>query len=71
MFEQTFKNIDALEAQLAGKTYLHSIDAPYRWEAWAAPKTPDGTLDHSAAMTGDESAVFAPGANEGGSLGPL
>ena len=61
----------ALEARLEGKTYLHSIDAPYRWEAWSAPKTHDDQLDHHAVMTGDESAVFAPGAKEGGSLGPL
>ena len=54
------KYLDALEhdkemeAALEGKSYSHIIDAPHRWEAWAAPKTPDGRLDHNAAMTGDD-----------------
>ena len=26
----------------------------FRWDRWAAPKTPDGRLDHNAAMTGDD-----------------
>jgi type I restriction enzyme M protein len=51
----------AMEAQLEGKTYRHIIDAPYRWEAWAAPKAPDGTLDHNAAMTGDDLRDFVNG----------
>ncbi len=28
----------ALEAELDGKQYTHIIDAPYRWQSWAAPK---------------------------------
>jgi type I restriction enzyme M protein len=44
----------AMEAALEGKTYSFILDAPYRWESWAAPKTADGRLDHSAAMTGDD-----------------
>lgn len=44
----------AAEAELEGKTYAFILAEPYRWEAWAAPKTPDGKLDHNAAMTGDD-----------------
>jgi type I restriction enzyme M protein len=51
----------AMEAELEGKTYSHIIDAPHRWEAWAAPKTPDGKLDHNAAMTGDDLRDFVNG----------
>jgi type I restriction enzyme M protein len=61
------KYLDALEADkateaaLEGKTYSFILDAPYRWEAWAAPKTKDGKLDHNAAMTGDDLHVFVNG----------
>ncbi len=54
------KYLDALEgdkaseAALEGKRYSFILDEAYRWEAWAAPKTPDGKLDHNAAMTGDD-----------------
>jgi len=44
----------ALEAELEGKRYQPIIDADHRWEAWAAPRTPDGRLDHNAALTGDD-----------------
>ena len=44
----------AMEAALEGKTYSRLIDAAYGWEAWAAPKTADGSFDHNAAMTGDD-----------------
>ena len=44
----------ALEAELIGKTYSFIIDKPYRWESWAAPKGPDGKLDHNSALTGDD-----------------
>ena len=44
----------AAEAALEGKPYSFILDDSYRWEAWAAPKTPDGKLDHNAAMTGDD-----------------
>lgn len=89
MFEQAFKNIDAIlrkesgctteldyteqtswllflkyldaleqdkadEAKLEGKKYGFILEAPYRWENWAAPKGKDGKLDHNAAMTGDD-----------------
>jgi type I restriction enzyme M protein len=48
----------AAEAELVGKRYDNIIDAEYRWEAWAAPKTPDGKLDHNTAMTGDDLCDF-------------
>ncbi len=61
------KYLDALEvdksseAELEGKRYSFIIDAPYRWEAWAAPKTAAGRLDHNAAMTGDDLRDFVNG----------
>ena len=44
----------ATEAGLEGRQYAYILDAPYRWEIWAAPKTPDGKPDHNAALTGDD-----------------
>ena len=44
----------ATEAALEGKKYSFILDAPFRWESWAAPKTADGKLDHNNAMTGDD-----------------
>ena len=44
----------ATEAELEGKAYSFILDTPYRWEAWAAPKTADGRFDHNAALTGDD-----------------
>jgi type I restriction enzyme M protein len=48
----------ATEAALAGKKYSHILDAPYRWEAWAAPKGKDGKIDHNTAQTGDDLLAF-------------
>ena len=45
---------NAMEAELEGKSHSRIIDDIHRWEAWAAPKTADGKLDHNAAMTGDD-----------------
>ena len=42
------------EASLAGKKYQLIIDVPYRWEAWAVPKTKDGKIDHNKALSGDD-----------------
>ncbi|MEI9990131.1 MAG: N-6 DNA methylase [Rhizomicrobium sp.] len=42
------------EAKLDGKKYAFILDAPYRWESWAAPKGKDGKLDHNKAVTGDD-----------------
>jgi type I restriction enzyme M protein len=44
----------ATEAKVEGKTYNYILDKPYRWEAWAAPKGKDGSLDHNKAKTGDD-----------------
>ena len=48
----------ATEAALDGKKYSHILDAPYRWEAWAAPKGKDGKIDHNSAQTGDDLLAF-------------
>lgn len=42
------------EARLAGRQYKDIIDPKYKWEAWAAPKTSDGKLDHNKALIGDD-----------------
>ena len=44
----------AMEAELQGKKYTFILEAPYRWESWAAPKDKDGKLDHNKALTGDD-----------------
>ena len=51
----------AVEAELEGKTYTFILAEPYRWDAWAAPKTADGRIDHNAAMTGDDLRDFVNG----------
>ncbi len=43
-----------MEAELEGKKYAFILDEPYRWESWAAPKGPDGRLDHNKALSGDD-----------------
>lgn len=51
------KYLDALEADkapeaaLEGKTYHPILIEPYRWSVWAAPKTPNGQINHNAALT--------------------
>ena len=42
------------EAELEGHDYTPIIDAEYSWKTWAAPKTPDGKLDHNAALAGTD-----------------
>ena len=44
----------ATEAALESKPYTYILSPPYRWESWAAPKGPDGRLDHQKAMSGDD-----------------
>src|SRR4030081_111826 len=51
----------ATEAALYGKKYAFILDAPYRWESWAAPKGKDGKIDHNRAMTGDDLRDFVNG----------
>ncbi|MBK7014119.1 MAG: N-6 DNA methylase [Sulfuritalea sp.] len=48
----------AAEAELEGRKYGYILDAPYRWESWAAPKGADGRLDHNKALTGDDLREF-------------
>ena len=54
------KFLDGLEqdkaamAALEGKKYSYILDAPYRWDSWAAPKDANGKPDHNAAQTGDD-----------------
>jgi type I restriction enzyme M protein len=51
----------ATEAALAGKPYSFILEAPYRWESWAAPRGRDGKLDHNTALTGDDLRDFVNG----------
>ena len=51
----------ATEAALAGKTYTPILDKPYRWGAWAAPKTKAGELDHNKCLVGDDLRDFVNG----------
>jgi type I restriction enzyme M protein len=44
----------AMEAELEGKRYNFILDAPSRWESWAAPKGKDGKIDHNKAKVGDD-----------------
>ncbi len=61
------KYLDALEqdkataATLGGKKYVHILERPYRWAAWAAPKSRDGRIDHNTALTGDDLIMFVNG----------
>src|SRR5690606_30646343 len=61
------KYLDDLEkdkktaAELAGTTYYQIIGPEYKWGKWAAPKKKDGTLDHHAALTGDDLTDFVNG----------
>ncbi len=48
----------ATAAELAGRVYDYILDAQYEWDSWAAPKGPDGTLDHQRALTGDDLVDF-------------
>jgi type I restriction enzyme M protein len=48
----------AMEAELVGKIYTFILDQPYRWEAWAAPKGPDGKIDHNKTLVGDDLTAF-------------
>lgn len=51
----------ATEAALEDKKYSFILDLPYRWTSWAAPRTPNGKLDHNNAMTGDDLRDFVNG----------
>jgi type I restriction enzyme M protein len=49
------------EAALAGKNYSYILEAQYRWDAWAAPKTAKGSMDHHKALDGDDLNDFVNG----------
>jgi len=57
------KYLDDLEqdkqtaAELTGESYTNIIDPKYRWASWAAPKLPNGKIDHDA-LTGDDLCDF-------------
>ena len=51
----------AMEAGLEGRKHSFILEAPYRWESWAAPKTANGKLDHNNALTGDDLRDFVNG----------
>lgn len=42
------------ESALAGKKYDYILDADYRWNAWACPKTKDSKIDYANALDGDD-----------------
>ena len=44
----------SMEAELLGQTYSFIIGEEYQWSKWAVPKKSDGSLDHDAALTGDD-----------------
>lgn len=44
----------AAEAELEGRAYSFILSENFRWSRWAAPRTPDGKIDHNVAMTGDD-----------------
>jgi len=44
----------ATEAKLKGLDYKAIIDPQFKWEVWAAPKTPDGKIDYNKALSGDD-----------------
>jgi len=46
------------EAELEERPHQPLLEEPYRWDRWAAPKGPDGQLDHRRAMTGDDLVEF-------------
>lgn len=51
----------AIEAELVGKRYDFIIDEKHHWSRWAAPRRPDGSFDHDAALTGDDLIAYVDG----------
>ena len=45
-------------ATLAGRPYARILDGDFAWDAWAMPRTDDGSLDRDALRTGDDLIVF-------------
>lgn len=48
----------SIDAKLVGKEYQQILDDEFMWEAWAAPRTSDGKLDKSKALSGDDLVEF-------------
>ncbi|MBS1902435.1 MAG: N-6 DNA methylase [Bacteroidetes bacterium] len=54
------KYLDDLEyvrqekAEVDGKKYSRILQASFRWDTWAVPKTSSGKPDHNKAMSGDD-----------------
>ena len=46
------------EAALAGNDYKFILSFRYQWNSWACPKSPDGRLDHSLILDGDDLLEF-------------
>ena len=46
------------EAKLRGKSGKFLMEESYRWSSWAAPKKPDGSLDHDHVLTGPDLIEF-------------
>lgn len=51
----------ATAAELTEKTYKSIIDTQFQWNVWAAPKLPDGKLDHHKVRIGDDLTNFVNG----------
>ncbi len=45
-------------AELSNKSYSPILSNEFSWEAWAAPKKADGSLDYNSAKTGDDLSDF-------------
>lgn len=52
------ENIKQDEAVLQGKACQPMLHDKFKWQNWAMPKKPDGTLDHHSAKTGAELVAF-------------
>lgn len=50
-----FENDRAIEVALGGRKDEFILDDAYRWDTRAAPKGPDGRIDHARAMTSSTS----------------
>lgn len=44
----------SMEAGLKGKKYEAIIDQEHQWTTWAAPRKPDGSIDHNKARNSDD-----------------
>jgi type I restriction enzyme M protein len=49
-----FENDREVSAKLNGETYTRLISPEFKWTTWAAPKTADGKIDYTSALTGDD-----------------